>query len=322
MIKLIDENSEVKTVVVGIGDVGNDVINCMLDEEIGAMKFVHINTKEKAVESGKTFVWTSIDKEVATEDKIECEEIIKDADMVFVICDMDSENKIQVFSDVAQFSKNQGILTIGMLAMSPDCKINNPLLQMREVLNEEEERCLVETENCESSTYTGSKMMITMNENSDWKKCVDTLFIVPLQDVSGNGKEFISQGIKNIVDAMNESSLIQLDFQDIITIMKDKGLACMGIGRAKGADKGIEAAKKAVEHSPLLKENLSDAKIIMVNIIGDVSLIETNDAISYIYELAGGKDILFSMRYEETLVDEIIVACIATGNEILCKKIR
>ena len=283
--QIIKDKEKVKVVVIGIDTVGNDVINHMLQKDIASVKFVHINTGEKEFVSSKAAVWSAIDKTGRTEDKTACEDIIKDADMVFVTCNIDTENKIQVFSDVAQFCKHSENLTVGML-MIP-CEVQQSIVNI-------------------------------MNENDDFKTCADTMFVVPLQDISESIEAFVFECVKGIVDSINEPALIGLDFADVRIIMKNKGFGCIGIGRAKGDDKGIEAVKEALVKFPLLKKSLSVAKYTMANIYGDMDLLEVNDAMVYLDEMTGtDNNIIFSAKYEEELIDEIVVVCITTGYKTL-----
>ena len=108
-------------------------------------------------------------------------------------------------------------------------------------------------------------------------------------------------------------ALINLDFADVSTVMKDKGMAHIGIGSAKGDDKAIEAVKLAVA-SPLLETTITGASHVIINITGDISLMDANDAASYVQELAGDDaNIIFGAKYDETMVDEATITVIATG---------
>ena len=107
--------------------------------------------------------------------------------------------------------------------------------------------------------------------------------------------------------------LINLDFADVQTVMVDKGIAHIGIGHAKGDDKALEAVKQAVS-SPLLETTIEGASHVIINISGDISLIEANDAASYVQELAGDDaNIIFGAMYDENAQDEATITVIATG---------
>ncbi len=123
----------------------------------------------------------------------------------------------------------------------------------------------------------------------------------------------LQQAVQGITDLINLPALINLDFADVQTVMKDKGMAHIGIGMAKGDDKATEAVKLAVA-SPLLETTITGASHVIINISGDISLIEANEAASYVQELAGDDaNIIFGAMYDESMTDEAIVTVIATG---------
>ena len=125
----------------------------------------------------------------------------------------------------------------------------------------------------------------------------------------------LQQAVQGITDLINMPALINLDFADVQTVMKDKGLAHIGIGMAKGDDKAIEAVKLAVT-SPLLETTINGASHVIINISGDISLMDANDAASYVEDLAGDNaNIIFGAKYDETMTDAATITVIATGLE-------
>ena len=123
----------------------------------------------------------------------------------------------------------------------------------------------------------------------------------------------LQQAVQGITDLINMPALINLDFADVQTVMKDKGLAHIGIGMAKGDDKAIEAVKLAVT-SPLLETTINGASHVIINISGDISLMDANDAASYVEDLAGDNaNIIFGAKYDETMTDAATITVIATG---------
>ena len=119
--------------------------------------------------------------------------------------------------------------------------------------------------------------------------------------------------VQGITDLINVPGLINLDFADVQTVMTDKGIAHIGIGKAKGDDKAIEAVKQAVS-SPLLETSIEGASHVIINISGDISLIEANEAASYVQELVGDDaNIIFGAMYDENAQDEATITVIATG---------
>ena len=125
--------------------------------------------------------------------------------------------------------------------------------------------------------------------------------------------EVLQQGIQGITDLINVPSLINLDFADIQTVMKDKGIAHIGIGAGRGDDKALEAVKQAVA-SPLLETTITGASNVIVNVSGDITLMDASDAADYVQELAGeSASIIFGAMYDDTKSDECTITVIATG---------
>ena len=134
-----------------------------------------------------------------------------------------------------------------------------------------------------------------------------------MPDALKKADEVLQQAVQGITDLINLPALINLDFADVRTVMKDKGMAHIGIGEAKGDDKAIEAVKLAVA-SPLLETTIAGASHVIINISGDISLMDANDAASYVQDLAGeNANIIFGAKYDESMVDEAVITVIATG---------
>lgn len=136
-----------------------------------------------------------------------------------------------------------------------------------------------------------------------------------MPDALKKADEVLQQAVQGITDLINLPALINLDFADVCTVMKDKGMAHIGIGAAKGDDKAIEAVKLAVA-SPLLETTINGASHVIINISGDISLMDANDAASYVQDLAGDNaNIIFGAKYDESMTDEATITVIATGLE-------
>jgi cell division protein FtsZ len=158
------------------------------------------------------------------------------------------------------------------------------------------------------------------------KESVDTLIVIPNQKLveicnksMGIGESFrmadgvLHQAVQGITDLITKNSLINLDFADVTTVMKDKGLAHVGIGSAKGDEKALEAVKAAVA-SPLLETSIQGATDVIVNICGDVGLNDANEATSYVQDMTGADaNIILGITVDETMDDEVSVTVIATG---------
>ena len=158
------------------------------------------------------------------------------------------------------------------------------------------------------------------------KNDVDTLIVIPndkllsivdrrttMPDALCKADEVLQQGVQGITDLINTPALINLDFADVRTVMKDKGIAHIGIGIGKGDDKCVEAVKAAIT-SPLLETTIDGATHVIINISGEISLIEANEAASYVQELAGeSANIIFGAMYDDTSPDTVTITVIATG---------
>ncbi len=136
-----------------------------------------------------------------------------------------------------------------------------------------------------------------------------------MPDALRKADEVLQQAVQGITDLINVPALINLDFADVQTVMKDKGMAHIGIGMAKGDDKATEAVKSAVA-SPLLETTITGASHVIINISGDISLMDANDAASYVQDMAGDNaNIIFGAKFDEDMADEAIITVIATGLE-------
>lgn len=136
-----------------------------------------------------------------------------------------------------------------------------------------------------------------------------------MPDALKKADEVLQQAVQGITDLINVPGLINLDFADVRTVMENKGIAHIGIGKAKGDDKAIEAVKMAVA-SPLLETTIEGASHVIINVSGDIGLMEANEAASYIEEMAGADaNIIFGAMYDDTNPDEATITIIATGLE-------
>ena len=125
--------------------------------------------------------------------------------------------------------------------------------------------------------------------------------------------EVLQQAVQGITDLINVPALINLDFADVQTVMQDKGVAHIGIGFAKGDDKALEAVKQAVA-SPLLETTISGASHVIINVSGDITLMDANDAVSYVQDLSGDTaNIIFGAMYDDRMADACTITVIATG---------
>lgn len=312
-IRTSEADSNAKIIVVGVGGAGNNAVNRMIDENIGGVEFIGVNADkqdlmlckaptliqigEKITKGLGAGAKPEIGQKAAEESAEELNNAIKDADMVFVTCGMGGGTGTGAAPVIAKLAKDQGILTVGV--------VTKPFkFEARQRMN---------------NAIGGIERL---------KENVDTLIVIPndklleivdrrtsMPDALKKADEVLQQAVQGITDLINLPSLINLDFADVQTVMKDKGLAHIGIGQAKGDEKAIEAVKLAVA-SPLLETNINGASHVIINISGDITLMDADEAASYVQDLAGDDaNIVFGAKYDETMTDEAVITVIATGLE-------
>ena len=310
-IKINESENAARIIVVGVGGAGNNAVNRMIDENIAGVEFIGINTDKQALQFCKAPTAMQIGEKLtkglgagarpevgekaAEESSEEISQALKGADMVFVTCGMGGGTGTGAAPVVAKIAKDMGILTVGV--------VTKPFR--------------FEAKTRMSNALSGIEQL---------KNSVDTLIVIPndrlleivdrrttMPDALKKADEVLQQAVQGITDLINVPGLINLDFADVQTVMIDKGIAHIGIGKAKGDDKAIEAVKQAVS-SPLLETTIEGASHVIINISGDISLIEANEAASYVQEMAGDEaNIIFGAMYDETAQDEASITVIATG---------
>lgn len=309
----VGAESGARIIVIGVGGAGNNAVNRMIDEKIGGVEFIGVNTDKQALTLCKAPTLIQIGEKLtkglgagaqpevgekaAEESSEELAQAIEGADMVFVTCGMGGGTGTGGAPVVAKLAKEMGVLTVGV--------VTKPF------------------------KFEAKKRMANALEGIEKLKAnVDTLIVIPndklleivdrrttMPDALKKADEVLQQAVQGITDLINVPSLINLDFADIQTVMKDKGMAHIGIGSATGDDKAIEAVKMAVS-SPLLETTISGATHVIVNVSGDISLMDANDATSYVQDLAGDEvNVLFGVKYDESVADTATITVIATGLE-------
>lgn len=310
-LKQTDVDSSAKIIVIGVGGAGNNAVNRMIDESIGGVEFIGINTDKQALQLCKAPTQIQIGEKLtkglgagaqpeigqkaAEESEEDITAALKGADMVFVTCGMGGGTGTGAAPVVAEIAKKMGILTVGV--------VTKPF-------------------KFEAKT----RMSNAVNGIEKLKAFVDTLIVIPndklleivdrrttMPDALKKADEVLQQAVQGITDLINLPALINLDFADVQTVMKDKGMAHIGIGTAKGDDKAKEAVRIAVE-SPLLETTIAGASHVIINISGDISLMDANDAASYVQELSGeNANIIFGAKFDDSKADEATITVIATG---------
>ena len=310
-IKTNESEAAAKIIVIGIGGGGNNAVNRMIDEQIAGVEFIAINTDKQALQLSKAPTLMQIGDKItkglgagakpevgekaAEESAEEIAAAIKGADMVFVTCGMGGGTGTGATPVVARIAKEMGALTVGVVTkpfrFESKTRMNNAL-QGIEKLKENVDTLIV---------IPNDKLL----------EIVDRRTTMP--EALKKADAVLQLGIHGITDLINVPSLINLDFADIQTVMIDKGIAHIGIGYGKGDDKALEAVKQAVA-SPLLETTISGASHVIINISGDITLMDASDAAEYVQDLAGEEaNIIFGAMYDDTKTDEATITVIATG---------
>jgi len=307
-----DNTSFAQIKVIGVGGAGCNAINRMVQYGLRGVEFIAINTDKQALFLAKAPTKIQIgekltkglgagaDPEVGRKAADESREQIMDAlrgtDMAFITAGMGGGTGTGATSIVAECAKELGILTIAV--------VTKPF------------------------TFEGKVRMRNAEIGiASLKPAVDTLITIPndkLIDLVGRASlpdalrvadDVLRQGIQGISDLIAVPAMINLDFADVKTIMREKGLAHMGIGNASGEKRAAEAARQAIE-SPLLETSSNGARGVLMNITGgpDLSLLEVNEAAELIGENVDPEaNIIFGADIDEAMGDALRITVIATG---------
>lgn len=311
----MNESTPAKIKVVGVGGGGCNAVNRMIDAGMQGVAYIAINTDKQALARCKADTKLQIGEKLtkglgaggnpeigqksAEENLEDLAKFITGADMVFITAGMGGGTGTGAAPIVAKVAKDMGILTVGV--------VTKPF------------------------TFEGKKR----GEHAELgikflKKYVDSLVIVPndklLETVEENtslleafdmADEVLKQGIQGISELIIDDALINLDFADVTTVMKDRGVAHMGVGKGSGEGRVSQAVKDAIE-SPLLETSIDGAKAVLINVTGgyDLGMLEANEAAMEIEKAADSNAIIiFGAAIKEDIKDEIFITVIATGFE-------
>jgi cell division protein FtsZ len=299
--------------VIGVGGGGSNAVNRMIRAEMMGVEFIACNTDAQAllqsdaphkIRIGDKITRglgaggdSTIGARAAEEDRDKIADALADSDMVFITAGLGGGTGSGAAPVVAEIAKEQGALTIGV--------VTKPF------------------------SFEGSRRKLVAEKSAEeLKSKVDTLITIPndrLRDVVQKNTSIVDafrvvddvlrQGVAGISDIITVPGLINLDFADVRTIMKDAGSALMGIGRSTGENRALEAARQAVA-SPLLEVNISGAQGILFNITGGSSLTlwEVTEAAEEIRAAADPEaNIIFGTSFNERLGEEVMITVIATG---------
>jgi cell division protein FtsZ len=299
--------------VIGVGGGGNNAVNRMIEDGVGGVEFIAVNTDAQAIKQSRAAIKMQIGssltkglgaganpeigRKAVEESKHQIEDVLKGADMVFVTAGMGGGTGTGAAPAIASIARKLGALTIGV--------VTRPF------------------------KFEGHKRAVNAERGiSAMREAVDTLIIIPndrlleivdkktpMIEAFREADNVLRQGVQGISDLIAVPGLINLDFADVKTVMSHKGTALMGIGIASGSNRAAEAAEKAL-NSPLLETSINGAHGVIMNITGgnNLSLFEVQEAAEMVVSSSNEElNMIFGSVINENLHDEIIVTVIATG---------
>ena len=299
--------------VMGVGGGGCNAVNSMVDSNVSSAQFISVNTDNQALLMSKAEISLqigekltkglgagsdpSIGEQAAEESKEAIVELLQGTDLLFIAAGMGGGTGTGAAPVIAKIAREMNILTVAV--------VTKPFSFEGRVRNENATKGI-----------------------ANLKKYVDTVVIIPndklLQFLPAHigmlqafkvADDMLKQGVVGIVELIATPSLINLDFADVKTVIQKQGLAHMGIGKAKGENRVIEAVRQAVS-SPLLETTIEGAKSVIINVTGgpDIELNEIYDASTLVQGIIDeSANIIFGATIDESLSDEIKITIIATG---------
>ena len=300
--------------VIGVGGAGGNAVNRMIQAGMKGVDFMVINTDaqdlennaaENKIQIGKNLTRglgagakSEIGRDAIESDKDAVKSLIEGADMVFITAGMGGGTGTGAAPRVAQIAREMGVLTVGIVTLP--FNFEGPKRMNRGLAGITELRKVCDT----LISIPNQKLMSIVDKNTT---------VVEAFKLADSILHHASKGISDLI---NVHGLINLDFADVETVMKNMGEAVMGTGSASGEERAVLAAQQAIS-SPLLDNaSVSGAQGVLVNITGgsDLTLIEVDQATSIIFEEAGkDANIIFGAVIDPSMKDEIMVTVIATG---------
>ncbi|WP_408626611.1 cell division protein FtsZ [Alkalibacter mobilis] len=299
--------------VIGVGGGGNNAVNRMIESGLKGVSFAVINTDNQALSLSlaqeriqigeKTTAGLGaganpeIGQKSAEESEDQLRESIKGTDLLFVTAGMGGGTGTGAAPIVAKVAKEMGVLTVGVVtkpfSFEGKVRMNNADLGIKLL-----------SENVDALVTIPNDRLLQLADKT-----------TSLRDAFKMADNVLLQGVRGISDLIAIPGLVSLDFADVKTIMKDTGLAHMGVGVATGENKAVEAAKQAI-HSPLLETQIDGATGVLLNITGgsNLTLFEVDQAAEIAREAADpDANVIFGAAIDESMEDEIKITVIATG---------
>ena len=299
--------------VVGVGGGGNNVVNRMVRSGAQGVDFVAVNTDKQALNASSASYKIQIGEKLtggkgagsnpdvgrkaAEESRNQMAKALESTDMVFITAGMGGGTGTGAAPVVAEIAREAGILTVGVVTKPFGFEGRRRMAQAEQGI--EELRSKVDS------------LVIIPNERLKYATDQKITFANAFEIAD----DVLRQAVQSISDLIHDTGFINLDFADVTAIMKDAGLAHMGVGRAAGKGKAEEAARMAIS-SPLLETSINGAKGVLINVTGsmDIGLEEVEQAATLVQQAVHPDALtIFGATFDETLDDEIRVTVIATG---------
>jgi cell division protein FtsZ len=299
--------------VIGVGGAGGNAINRMVDAGVNGIEFVAVNTDGQALLNSRAPLAVRIGDKLtkglgaggrpevglraAEESSDSISEMARDADMIFIAAGMGGGTGTGASPVIARIAKAAGALTVGVVTRPFDFEGNRRKRSADEGINQLRD-------NVDALITIPNERLLTM---VDPKTSISEAFQI--------ADEVLHQGIAGLSDLITKPGMINLDFADVRTIMRDAGSALMAIGYGEGENRTIDAAKQAIE-SPLLETSIQGATGVLYNISGgrNLTLLETSEAAEIIRAAVDeDAEIIYGTSIDESLGDAVKITLIATG---------
>ena len=301
--------------VVGVGGGGNNVVNRMVRSGVKGVDFIAVNTDKQALNTSSAGYKLQIGEKLthgqgaganpevgqkaAEESRTQLSKALEDTDMVVITAGMGGGTGTGAAPVVAEIAREQGVLTVGVVT--------------KPFGFEGQKRMRAAEDGIEQLRGKVDSLVIIPNERLKYATDQKITF----RNAFEIADDVLRQAVQSISDLIRDTGFINLDFADVTAVMKDAGLAHMGVGRAAGKGKAEEAARMAIS-SPLLETSINGAKGVLINVTGsmDIGLEEVEQAATLVQQAVHPDALtIFGATFDEELDDEIRVTVIATGFE-------
>ena len=295
-----------KIKVIGVGGAGNNAVNRMIEDNVKGVTYYLLNTETGTLKRAKTKNILQIGIETtkglgagANENEEQIKDIVRGADMLFIVAGMGGGTGTGAAPIVAEVAKEMGILTIGVVT--------------KPFMFEGKARKLRADYGTQKLKDNVDDLIVILNDKL--LKTTDTR--ITLNSAFSLADGVLEQAISGITDLLTTIGEVNIDFADIATTVRYRGKAYMGVGRASGDKKVEDAVRQAIDN-PLTESKINGAKGVIFNVKGNenLSLLEINSAISIINDqISEDANVIFGTVIDNNMNDEVGVTIIATGVE-------